>query len=954
MNIFRCVWLILFLVWPLLCHGQEPAVPPAGIPEATIAALQKDLAEAGTATTSAGKRRGYKNIVRDGEALLEGAPAALNRWQVLGIMLDSRKRLFGMENSAPNREALLETCTKLAKAPDEHAQFRLEADLLLSENALSLKDADINERTRALQELITRYRGTPAEAKSLIIASQIAGKLNALDLQKQITNALGERFGDDPAIIEWRRQKLSISNMDVFFAGTYTRADGVDLDFPIDAMGHAYVVVFWSAKSPGVEDYLKHIGELRKSFRHVFRVYSFNLDELPDAGQSTLSNLDLDWVAMRLPGGRKGQTYLTYGQGDPSCLLCNGFGHALLMPSIAANGVQSAISSKDADPRKRASVELSPARIPEDRHLAQLQSLFIGDFLVMGPDNKLDPAFPPELQMISFAADSSSASRLNRTAASAPEETLAAIQACFTLPPVRYRLAPAEALANYQKAHGLCLDALKQHPADPNSWIVRNRLIVALLGMWNLAGEPEHLVQAAGQAREVLAQGVPPAAGVVARFCLAKQAIRQGGAKPVALLAQLIEESGGAKAPASARAAAAILAVDAQARDLHELYRDKFPATGYDGNPALWSFASFLRDRFHRYALLKANYIYNRDSSPRGYIINLGGTPPDVPLPVMELKTLDGKTLRVPDDTNGKLTLLVFVEPPAVIETAPELDANGKPKPRTPNFVMARALELAERHVNKDLDVVAAFLCDDPAKAQAMMKVEGWTCRAAMVPGGLANPMVRQLGILSADRIPNVFLLRRDGTIAWDARGLEYMGGGDLFATLLAMKVQIETCEVEHACKSLEKGDFKEAARVFGGPYLPWTPDRFGWRPPQYHGQALAYIGMQDWKAALESIEMAIDAQKLRYFPGRRDDGDTVRWREMAATVTVVHPDDILVELWTTKAGILDKLGRKDEAAQMRKLAAEPAKPDAPSIYKSTHERLKNWLKEHPMETPKP
>jgi hypothetical protein len=99
---------------------------------------------------------------------------------------------------------------------------------------------------------------------------------------------------------------------------------------------------------------------------------------------------------------------------------------------------------------------------------------------------------------------------------------------------------------------------------------------------------------------------------------------------------------------------------------------------------------------------------------------------------------------------------------------------------------------------------------------------------------------------------------------------------------------------------------------------------------------------------------MAIDAQKLRYLPGRRDDRDTAQWREMAATVTIVHPDDILVELWTTKAGILDKLGRKDEAAQMRKLAAEPTKPDAPSIYQSTHERLKNWLQRHRMETPKP
>jgi len=211
---------------------------------------------------------------------------------------------------------------------------------------------------------------------------------------------------------------------------------------------------------------------------------------------------------------------------------------------------------------------------------------------------------------------------------------------------------------------------------------------------------------------------------------------------------------------------------------------------------------------------------------------------------------------------------------------------------------------------------------------------------------------VRRLGILSADRIPNVFLLRRDGTIAWDARGLEYKGGENTpFVLLLAMKVQIEACEVEHACKALEKGDFKEAARVFGGPYLPWAPDRFGWRPPQYHGQALAYIGMQDWKAALESIEMAIDAQKLRYFRGRRDDGDTVQWREMAATVTVVPSDDILVELWATKAGILDKLGRKDEAAQMRKLAAEPAKPVAPSIYKSIHEKLKTLRLKDKQET---
>ena len=112
----------------------------------------------------------------------------------------------------------------------------------------------------------------------------------------------------------------------------------------------------------------------------------------------------------------------------------------------------------------------------------------------------------------------------------------------------------------------------------------------------------------------------------------------------------------------------------------------------------------------------------------------------------------------------------------------------------------------------------------------------------------------------------------------------------------------------------------------------------------RYHGQALAYMGLKDWNAALESIEKAIDAQKLRYFPKLRYDKNAANWRKEAATVTVNHPDGTLVELWKIKAEILDKLGRRDEATQMRKrAAAEPARPDVPSIYKAFHEKLKQW-----------
>jgi tetratricopeptide (TPR) repeat protein len=928
--------------------AAELAATSSDIPESAIAALQKELEEAASATSSTGKRRAYKNVARDGENLLQASPEDPNRWQVLSIMFDSHKYLFSMENSDLNREALLEVSVMLADAPDEYAELRLEADLLLSEKNLSDKEADVAERARALEALTVRYRHTSAEAKCLIIASQIAEKLGDLDLQRNIINTLTDRFAGDPAVIDWCRQNLGVGQMDVFFTGTYTRSDGVTLKFPYDIMGHAYVVVFWSNNTPGVEEYLQHLGELQESLGHVFRVYSFNIDELPDAGQSVLQKLELDWVAMRLPGGRNASAYRTYGQGDPSCLFCNGFGHALLMPSFDAN--------READPLKRATLELSARRVPEYRHLAQLQSLSIGDFLVTARTQKIDPAFPPEMQMISFDGDMAPAEKLNRTADSVSEESLAAIQACFTPSPIRYRLAQNEALANYRKAHGLCLDALRKYPADPNSWIVRNRLIIALLGMSNLSGEPEYLEQAAVHARKVLAGEVPPAGGVAARFCLTKLAIRQDDAKTKTLLADLIEDSGGAKAPASAYAAAAILALDAHDRGLHEHYRDQFPEWGYDGNPALWQVTSFLRDRFHRFALLKANYIYNRhNSSPRGYIINLGRAPSDIQMPGIELKTLDGKILRIPEDTNGTSTLLVFVEPPEVIMTEPELDAKGNPKPKTPYAIMASALELADRHINKDLNVITAFLCDDPAKIKTMMKVKGWTCQAAIVPGGLANPIVQRLGIQSADRIPNPFLLRRDGTIAWDARGLEYKGAGDtLFTMLLAMKVHIEACEVEYACSALEKGEFKEAARVFGGPYMPWPPDRFGWRPPRYHGQALAYIGLKDWEAALESIEKAIDAQKLRYYQALRYDKDAAKWREQAATVTVNHPDDTLIELWSVKAEILDKIDRKDEAAEMRERAAEPATPDVPSPYKSIHERLKDWLKQHHMELQEP
>ena len=268
----RIACLAVLLTSCLPCVAQQTTTSPSVLTEARIDTLQKELTDARVGTSAVRKRRAYKSVARNGAKLLETSLAAPNRWRVLGIVFQARTRLLGLENSDRNREALLETCAKLAQAPDEHAELRLEADLLLSEKSLSLKSADVQERTRALEELIKRYQGTPAEAKSLIIASQIASKLGALDLKKTLFTTMRERFPAHHAVIQWRREHVGSAMLEVMFAGSFERVDGVPLNFPLDLMGHLSIMVFWSQDTPEVELYLKQVKELEVQYPGRFDV----------------------------------------------------------------------------------------------------------------------------------------------------------------------------------------------------------------------------------------------------------------------------------------------------------------------------------------------------------------------------------------------------------------------------------------------------------------------------------------------------------------------------------------------------------------------------------------------------------------------------------------------------------------------------------------------------------
>ena len=890
------IFLAAFLLTGIFIGVAKSQDTAGEISEREIVSLQKELAEAGEVSSKTRMRRAYKSVVRDGEKLLKSSPAAPNRYRVLDIVFQSQKRLLAQENSDENRDALLETCTKLAGAPDEVADLRLEADLLILEREQSIKNADVKERAVALEKLIARYRDTLGEAKSLMFASQIAPKLEAFDLEMQILRTMQERFSDHHGVIEFRRKSLAAGRIEALFRGIFTCADGTSLSFPADRLGHPCLMVFWTKKTEGFEVALKQINEYEELHPGRFDFYSFNLDELPDAGESTLRELGFKWTALQLPGGKNSQTFRTYGRREPVSILVNAYGYTLLSPTENYGHGQGG----KVNPYK-----FDDVRITSERYLAQLQSLFIGDFLVAN-------------------------SEIPKTGGLS--DPLRAIQDCFVKAPLRYRLTREEALVNYGEALKLCADAIAKHPQDPGLWRVRNRRIIALLGMWKMAADPKYFELAAKEARALLATSLSDGADIVARFCLAKEALRQSGADARSILSGLVDEGEGS---AIVVAAAVVLALDANSPELHKHYREVLLENG-TSDPTVWEVAAFLRDRYHRLDLLKVKLSrperrvrarYGYIVSPREHAVNHGLDPMTERLPEIELKTLDGGALKLPRETQDKLTLLMFVEPPADPEAdfPVPLDKNGKPQKNDPlRSVMAYAFEFADRHVHKEVEVIAAFLCDDAERLKVLMAKNEWPCRAAMVPGGLKNPMVRQLGVLSSDRIPNVFLLRRDGTVAWHTSGFTYKSDfGYPFAIRLAMGVHIEVCDTELAYRALANAEFAKAKKIFSGPFLPGNDERYRWRAPRFHGRAMANMGLNDWNSALIDIDTAIEAHKKEF--DRKED----------------EPGASLVEMRTLRALILGKLGRAEEAKAGQELAAINPTPYPSSIYQMFHDKLK-------------
>lgn len=825
-------------------------VPPAAaedlIPQDTIKSLNKDLAQAGQATSSARTKLALRRVIREGDRLVESNSNAANRFEVLDVLFRAQRQLIELDDSPRHRAAFLETCRKLAAAPTEYAAIRLDADMLLSQAALAKQGADLRARSEALRPLIERYKGTAVEAKVLRIAMLMALEFGDAAMITHLRQIIAERCPNDIEMIIFLRDKLGGQVFGAPFVGALKAADGSVHRFPMDYLGTTTMLFFWSVQDNGRE----HVKELAAAWndnKHnaIGRMtyVSINLDNLPDAGESILREHGADWPALTLPRGRDNPIYRAYARRDPTIITVSPTGYAALF----MRGGNS--HTHGYERRARSSLARLWVR---PRYVSHLQSLLVGEFLIRDPQGRFDPALPPELVAASLNRDAD-LPKLARTAASVPMDTLQAIEACFIAPPKRYRAAFDQVRAGYEKAVALCTDAIEAHEAAPDLWIVRNRLIVALMGLWKLDLDNAYLDQAAAQARAAIEAGMPEAADTVAQLCLARHALHQPDSDPQAAIHQLADPANVGSLDGPTLAAAALLALEIGDRPLHERCRRAL-LDGHVDTPLLRPVTAFMLDRYHRYWLYQVPFTAGWTYGRRQSYFMAEGEPEDARRTVQaQLKTLDGNTLRIPQDTSGQWTVIAFVP-----------DAKNAGLPRgSDTFAQARPFD--------DVQLYTAVFSDD---ADAVRKTLDDKKRpdpypTLLVPDATNNPIVKQLSMLSEDQKPNILILRPDGTIARMVSGLTLSIGhrGNI------VQNTIEWHDEKAVDQALAKGDLDEAERLALAyaprKQLPPPNAKKNWKPrpisiPHLRSRAKVYMAKGNWQAALADAEQVYLAVKRR------------------------------------------------------------------------------------------
>ena len=358
------------------------------------------------------------------------------------------------------------------------------------------------------------------------------------------------------------------------------------------------------------------------------------------------------------------------------------------------------------------------------------------------------------------------------------------------------------------------------------------------MGLWRSTLQGQYFDAAVVEAKATLDAGCPNGADVIARFCLARQKLRDIDAEPSKVIEAFLEETGSDAAPALVTAS--LLALDAGERRLHERYRRAF-LDKHAENPQMWTATAFLVDRYQRYWMYHAPFVAGWTYGRRqGYFL-ASGTPEDAVRTFQaELKTLDGDSVTFPKAADGKWT---------VIEFAPSAEG-GRHIQRYTNFIDSRPQD--------DVQLFAAILNDDAEAVRKTLQEKKSPDKfpTLLVPEGLENPLVRQLGILPDEKKTNLLILRPDGGIAAAISSLALHGN--------VIESVIQWHDEKAVDEAIAKGDLDTAKRLAFAlaPVEQQPPPNAprNWKPkpiavPHLRSRAKVYMAMKDWEAAFDDIQ---------------------------------------------------------------------------------------------------
>lgn len=835
---------------------------------AELTQLEEGLNSIDRESSPARQRLAIRRVIRDAEKNLAEVNNEPQRWATLEFLFRARKQLVAIDEDSKYRDALLDTCRELNKAPDQFAELRVEADLLLSQVDQAKKRDGSGDRATALRKFVSRYIGTKAGPKALRATMVMALEMGDTRLVNDLRQTIAEHYPSDLEMITFLRDHLGGQVFGVPFVGHFQRSDGKTACYPMDGLGHSSMVIFWSKGDLAALQYIADLAAAQKSGEDRIdgrlEFISVNLDELRDAGESIVRRLGADCPCLHFPGGRENPMYGAYVRVDPLNMRVAPTGQtAMMMRETRAKPetlsgeelektLQNIKPSEDFEKQHESFRRTLIRSWSKDDFALHLASLVSGDFLVFAPTGELDPSRPPELRA---TAKGNEADPLPRNGMSVPEEAMHAIQNCLIAPPRRFHATVPEIRNSYESMRDLCRKTIADHPDAPDLWMVRNRLIIAYLGLWKTDFKLKDFEAAVAESRNAIEADYPKGTDVIPRFCLARQAIRNPETDPGKIIDEFVSSQGGESASGPVYATAILLALDVADQNRYERFREMI-ISRHTEEPMMWRSSSFLLSRYHDYWMFRvpftAGWSFGRRMKNE---MNKGGVDAAERLLRVELPTTDGKEFRIPEDLKADYTALYI----------------GQPGPWRGNYREDRRPPSPSRNLRQftsfavarpDVDLVVALLAEGDVDAvREDLKVrnsdEQIETPILGIAGGMSNPLVHRLGLLN-DR-GGVALLDKQGRI------LTTLSGDTLGNIASVLPDTIHQLEEKAVMDLLKKGDEKAAKALImkiTPPYDPQAVDEKGRRLkepkvalPHLRARTQFYMAVEDWENALADAE---------------------------------------------------------------------------------------------------